>query len=344
MKNTQKKSNKSDNFLHKAIWIGIPVLIIALICSIGINIHTTNKSRRFASNAESQQQRINQYEKSTQSADQAMQEQQKRINELEQKTASQEQLLKEKSRVLSDVTSRYNKLVQKKKNETSSKSKSPAPTKVAISDVSEKTCYLTFDDGPSNNTLKILDILKKFNVKATFFVMGSGNLSYVKRIHDEGHTVALHTYSHDYSDIYRSQKAFFNDLDRIKQAVQKQADVDPKITRFPGGSGNTVSVDYCKGIMTSLTKEVMDRGYVYFDWNVNSGDADVPLASVNAIMKNIKSQGGYNKQDVVLMHDTAAKTTTVTALPQIIEYYIDKGYTFAPLTVDTPQIKGKVRN
>ena len=240
---------------------------------------------------------------------------------------------------LKDLTSRHNKVVG-----TSSALKEEGVSKYATVAVSNKTCYLTFDDGPSDNTIKILHILKRYNVKATFFVMNTDKISYVKKIHKEGHTVALHTYSHEYSDIYRSQKAYFNDLERIGKAVKKYTGTDSKVIRFPGGTSNTISRDYCKGIMTVLSKETLNRGYVYFDWNVDSTDASGNNVSVSQILYNIRTYGGSHKQDVVLMHDTDAKDTTVQALPQIIEFYIDKGYTFAPITTETPMVTHSVNN
>ena len=205
-------------------------------------------------------------------------------------------------------------------------------------------CYLTFDDGPSENTLKILKILQQYNVKATFFVVGTSKLSYVKNIHAAGHTVGLHSYTHEYSQIYTSQKAYFNDLDRISNAVQQYIGVAPKVIRFPGGSSNTVSKDYCAGIMTALSQEVRSRGYVYFDWNVDSLDATGNNVAVSKMLNNIEATGGKGGRDVVLMHDTDAKDTTVEALPQIIEYYKSAGYTFAPLTVNVEPITHGINN
>ncbi len=210
--------------------------------------------------------------------------------------------------------------------------------------ISEKTCYLTFDDGPSDNTLKVLDILKQHGIRATFFVMGTEKLSYVKQIHDAGHTVALHTYCHEYSEIYVSQKAYFDDLKKISDGVKQYIGVEPKVIRFPGGSSNTVSRDYCTGIMTALATETANQGYVYFDWNVDSSDASGNNVPVSDIMASIQNQGNYSDQEIVLMHDTGAKDTTVEALPQIIEFYKEKGYTFAPITVDTPPVQHGINN
>ncbi len=214
----------------------------------------------------------------------------------------------------------------------------------AVVEPTQKTCYLTFDDGPSNNTLKILDILKQYNVKATFFVVGDANLDYLPRIHNEGHAVALHAYNHTYSKIYQSTEAYFDDLKKISDAVKAKIGVESKVIRFPGGSSNTVSKSYCSGIMTELSQETLKRGYVYFDWNVDSTDASGNNVPVEQLIENIQRYGGHSSQDVVLMHDTGAKGTTVEALPQIIEYYQSQGYTFAPITVNTPPCTHGINN
>ncbi len=205
--------------------------------------------------------------------------------------------------------------------------------------------YLTFDDGPSKNTTKILDILDRYNVKATFFVIYSKDYSNVyKQIVDRGHTLALHSYSHDYSKIYKSQTAYFDDLEKLNDYVSGLTGVSPKIMRFPGGASNTVSRKHCKGIMTELSAEVQNRGYKYFDWNVDSGDADDTTVPKDTLVKNIKSRIGSNASACILMHDASAKTTTVDALPQIIEYLQSSGYEILPLTEDTPPIHHSINN
>lgn len=205
--------------------------------------------------------------------------------------------------------------------------------------------YLTFDDGPSKNTPKILDILDQYGVKATFFVMyNRGQDEYYRQIVERGHTIALHTYSHEYADIYKSQSAFFNDLDKISDHVESLTGVRATITRFPGGSSNTISRKHCAGIMTALTKEVEARGYNYFDWNVDSGDADDTTVDKDVIVSNIKNRTHSYKRVFILMHDAKSKTTTVEALPEIIEYLQSRGYTILPITDSTEPLHHKVNN
>lgn len=191
-----------------------------------------------------------------------------------------------------------------------------------------KIVYLTFDDGPSANTQKILNILGKYSAKATFFVTGNGQkYNYlIKDAYQKGHTIGLHTYTHDYAKVYASVDAYFADLNRIGQMVKNQIGFVPHYIRFPGGSSNAVSKKYCTGIMSTLVNEVQNRGYQYYDWNVSSDDATGNNVPVSTIVRSSTSSNANNI--MILMHDTQAKSTTVEALPQIIEYYQSQGYVF----------------
>lgn len=204
--------------------------------------------------------------------------------------------------------------------------------------------YLTFDDGPSSNTSKILDILKSENIKATFFVVNysSSYDSLIQRIVNEGHTIALHSYTHDYKVIYASEEAYFNDLVSLKNKVKNTTGVDSNIIRFPGGSSNTVS-SFNKGIMTRLVKEVKEKGYHYFDWNVDSRDAGVAKNSTE-VYNNVMRGLVTNRSNVVLMHDLGYNVKTVEALKSIIEDSKNKGYSFARITNNTPMVTHRVNN
>lgn len=206
---------------------------------------------------------------------------------------------------------------------------------------SQKVAYLTFDDGPSDNTVAILDFLKEHDVKATFFVIGNENrLDIYKRIVDEGHTLGNHTYGHDYNKIYRSPQAFFEDVEKLNDLLESVTGQRTKILRFPGGSNNTVSRrSGGKDIMKTITLEAKNRGYRYFDWNVDSQDASKVKQSKNIIVKSVVSGAQYNNQAVILMHDAPAKTTTVEALPEMIEGLKKQGFIFKGLTMDTPEVK-----
>ena len=207
-----------------------------------------------------------------------------------------------------------------------------------------KRAFLTFDDGPSAVTSKILDTLKQENIKASFFVLGSNveaRPEMVKRMYDEGHTVALHTASHKYATVYASVDAYFNDLNIVSNRVKRITGQTSKIVRFPGGSSNTVSRHYCKGIMTTLSSELFNRGYRYYDWNVDSGDA-YKARTKEAVYKNVTSNLSKNKANVVLMHDI--KTWTRDALRDIIRYGKDNGYTFEAIDMNTHMVRQHINN
>lgn len=206
-----------------------------------------------------------------------------------------------------------------------------------------KTIYLTFDDGPSPNTPRIISILNSYGIKATFFVKNTSYNGYMKDIVDNGNVIALHSYTHDYKRIYSSDEAFYQDLQNISDLVYLQTGVRSNIMRFPGGGSNTVSKKYSPGIMTRLTQGVTERGYIYYDWNCSSGDAVKNTVPKDTIVANCKRVPAA-KNVIVLLHDTDAKGTTVEALPEIIEYYQSCGYTFSTITADTPPVHHKVNN
>lgn len=206
--------------------------------------------------------------------------------------------------------------------------------------------YLTFDDGPSSSiTSHVLDILKEEGVKATFFLVNRGdNLNYlIKREHNEGHTVALHSNTHNYSIDYASNNAYLDGLSILSNKVKSITGVDSKIIRFPGGSSNTISKRYTKGVMTYLTGEVTRRGYKYFDWNVDSDDAG-SARTKNDVFNNVTRNLSHSKTNIVLMHDYDGNNKTLDALRDIIKYGKDNGYSFSAITMDTPQIKHGVSN
>lgn len=249
----------------------------------------------------------------------------------------------EKKKLEKEISSlkKKNASLSAKKNSSGKTSSVKKPTSSKTSSVSTakgpKTCYLTFDDGPSDNTLKILNILDKYNAKATFFVINTKKVSYVKKIHEKGHTIGLHTYTHDYSKLYSSEKAYFSDLEKISNKVEALTGVKSKIMRFPGGSSNKISDKYCKGIMKKLIKSVPQKGYYYFDWNVDSTDASGSNVSYTKIKNSVLSSSANKNSICVLMHDTDAKNSTVTALPKIIEGLKKQGYTqFKGLSKDSP--------
>ncbi len=203
-----------------------------------------------------------------------------------------------------------------------------------------KVIYLTFDDGPSPNTPYVLDILKAYGVKATFFVTAqhTSSLPYIQRIYSEGHTVAAHTYSHKW-EIYKSVDSYFADLDSINAIITKYTGSPSTLIRFPGGSSNKVSANYKKGVMSEIAAQCYVKGYVYFDWNIDSMDTSTsdPAKIVYNVTSSLGS-GHYN----ILMHDT--KTVHREALPQIIRYGLKNGYKFLPLDASSPAPHHTIRN
>lgn len=206
-----------------------------------------------------------------------------------------------------------------------------------------KRAYLTFDDGPSANTEKILDFLKANNIKATFFVIGTqGYDDLYKRIVNEGHTLAIHSNTHQYDEIYKSVDAFMEDIGTLSTKLEKLTGVKPNILRFPGGSNNTVSNRYnSTGIMDKIIQEVTKDGYHYYDWNVDSLDASAKLQNKDIIVKSVLDGARDMKNAIILMHDASIKTTTVDALPEIVEGLRKEGYVFDRITEETPVVQFK---
>ena len=207
--------------------------------------------------------------------------------------------------------------------------------------------YLTFDDGPSDRvTPRVLDTLKAYNVHATFFIVnyGESGKALIRRMIDEGHTVAIHGYSHDYAAIYKSDEAFMQNVYRLRDRLRSDFGYEAAIIRFPGGSSNTVSRQYSVGIMSRLAQRVQAEGFTYFDWNVSSGDAAGTPASSGQIYNIVTSALRHGRSNVVLMHDAGAKGTTADALPDIIRYCLANGYSIQPITPATKPVHHGIAN
>ena len=203
--------------------------------------------------------------------------------------------------------------------------------------------YLTFDDGPCGYTDDVLEILAKYNVKATFFLTAQHprQLGYITDIYNAGHSIGLHSYSHEYYLCYASEEAFYEETEKMSDVIEEYAGIRPVIMRFPGGSSNAVSKKYCEGIMTAVTQGVEEKGYTYFDWNVGSSDT-ASDATVNSIINNVIAGIKKHDESVVLMHDF--KINSVKALPSIIEWGLENGYEFVGLTPESPTCHFKVKN
>lgn len=200
-----------------------------------------------------------------------------------------------------------------------------------------KAVYLTFDDGPSKNTAVVLDALKAQGAKATFFIIGknvAGNEALLKRMVDEGHSVAIHTYSHDYKAIYASVDAYLDDFNKAYTAIYDACGVYPTMFRFPGGSINGYNGTIYQQIIAEMTR----RGFVYYDWSVSSEDATGKKFSGDQLTANVVSGVAGSKHPIVLMHDAPDKTATAGAVASMVQKLKASGYDCRALTNDVRPI------
>ncbi len=294
----------------------------------------------------------------------ALDEAQKKINELTEKIAEYDSnaalseqekaqlnsqlqaALEEKARLEQENSSLKTQIEQLK----AQKRREELQKAIALKNVNQADtaeggiCYLTFDDGPSDNTLKILDILDAYGIKATFFVVGTAKTQYMPQITSRGHAIGLHSTTHNYGSIYADINSYLADVQGISDIVFNATGVRSNIMRFPGGSSNMVSAKTCPGIMTDLTTRMPSLGYSYYDWNVSSGDASAARVPAATIVNNVLNGAKGKSSICVLMHDNGGKTTTVEALPAIIEGLDAMGFRFAPLTADVFGFHQRVNN
>ena len=206
----------------------------------------------------------------------------------------------------------------------------------------EKWVCLTFDDGPSKTTPAVLEALNAAGVPATFFVVSTDyNEKYLSLLTEAaaaGHQIALHSASHEYSDIYRSSDAYWKDISLLKERIAPYIDAEAiRYLRFPGGSTNTVSRRYGgKGLMKELKAEVEQKGFQWVDWNVCAEDAVGGKPSASTIFRNVVRETGEQTQCIVLMHDSSSTRTTAEALPDIIQWYKDHGFAFCTVEQAVP--------
>lgn len=199
----------------------------------------------------------------------------------------------------------------------------------------EKTVYLTFDDGPSANTARILQTLADYGAQATWFVTGSSIAAHedeLLAIARAGHALGLHSDTHEYKEIYASVENFLADMDAVSARVEQLTGQRCGLLRFPGGSINS----YNAGLYQPLCAEVLRRGYRYYDWNASAQDAVSPQRSAADTARLVIDGVHANRWSVVLLHDT--KSHTADALPQILAALSDEGYTFAALDSSVPMV------
>ncbi len=248
------------------------------------------------------------------------------VNNQEKEKSIQEQL---------DTDKKKNDINTINKDNDSSNKSDPA-RKEGI--YSGKKVYLTFDDGPSIYTDKILDILDKYHVKATFFVIGKTDKrskEQYKRIVNEGHTLGMHSYSHNYEQLYNSVEDFDKDFTKLRKLLYDITGYKPSIYRFPGGSDNLVNENGMNKFIHDLNK----KSIVYFDWNVVNGDATRITYTKGQLVRNILDGVAKKDRAIVLMHDTQAKKSTVDSLPKLIKALKKGGAQLLPLNKNVTPIQ-----
>ena len=248
-----------------------------------------------------------------------------------------------------NTTETQSKPTENKTNENKTQTNKVSENKTAESKTNtsngKSIAYLTFDDGPSSITNSVLDILKKYNVKATFFVINSGsyNKTTLQREVNEGHTIGLHAYDHNYAIAYKDDNSYLDGIDKLRAKVKADTGFDSHYIRFPGGSSNTISKRYSKGIMSRITKTAKQRGYKYYDWNVDDDDAG-RARTADDCYNNVVRELSPNRSNIVLMHDFGTNKKILDALPRIIEYCQKNGYTMLPIDDNTPEIHHGISN
>lgn len=248
-----------------------------------------------------------------------------------------------------NTTETQSKPTENKTNENKTQTNKVSENKTAESKTTasngKSIAYLTFDDGPSSITNSVLDILKKYNVKATFFVINSGsyNKTTLQREVNEGHTIGLHAYDHNYAIAYKDDNSYLDGIDKLRAKVKADTGFDSHYIRFPGGSSNTISKRYSKGIMSRITKTAKQRGYKYYDWNVDDDDAG-RARTADDCYNNVVRELRPNLSNIVLMHDFGTNKKILEALPRIIEYCQKNGYTMLPIDDNTPEIHHGISN
>ncbi|GAB6928758.1 hypothetical protein JCM10914A_27410 [Paenibacillus sp. JCM 10914] len=208
-----------------------------------------------------------------------------------------------------------------------------APAPITYKKASDKTVYLTFDDGPSDLTLKVLDILNKEGIKGTFFVLGQeaqARPEIINRIYEEGHVIGNHTYNHRYEQLYGQFQGFWNQIKQTEEIIRLITGERPQLVRAPGGTAGHFDQAYF-----DLMKQ---GGYHVFDWNVDSGDSRYRGVPVKDIVRGATTKVNGNEA-IVLLHDGKGHAESVTALPEIIAYYKKHGYVFDVLSPEVQPVQ-----
>lgn len=213
----------------------------------------------------------------------------------------------------------------------------PAAAPTAKKADGSRVAYLTFDDGPSQLTPELLSRLKENGVCATFFIVGRNAQKYpdsLKEMAEDGDVIGVHSWTHDYSYIYRNTNNFLTDFDNLNNYIYQQTGVHTKICRFPGGTNNTVCRRYSREhMMREIVSLVHKKGFEYYDWNVSSGEASANPPSREKIIENVVPACRGKNTVVILFHDTDVREY-VDAVPDIIAKLREEGFSFGTLAPD----------
>lgn len=198
--------------------------------------------------------------------------------------------------------------------------------------------YLTFEDGPSEKTEKILDVLKDKGVKATFFVTGKedgASQKIYKRIVEEGHTLGMHSYSNKYSELYYSEDNFKQDMAKLRGYLLGVTGTDVTYYRFPGSSSNQITNVPMENLIHYLNQE----GIIYYDWNITSGDTTSSAYTSDEIVANVISDVVKYKTSVVLLHDAEGLGISASTLEVLIDTLQEMDAEILPIDEDTSVIQ-----
>ena len=341
--------DKNENNQKSISLVSIIVIILAGLLIVGAIVVDTQSSLTLAERVSKNQQEVYVVQEEKQNKDIKTDEGKENQNNqnLQQDKAVKQSTQDDKKEDKKEVEEDKNKAQEKvKKDENKTENSAQVPTQPKEQETApvENTTgriFLTFDDGPSDSTTgRLLDILKKYNVKATFFVTGKGSDELIKREYNEGHSIGLHTYSHSYKAVYESEEAYFDDLAKVEQRVYNAVGIHSKIVRFPGGASNTVS-KFNPGIMTRLSKQLTEKGYKYWDWNVSSGDAG-DTTNPDKIFANVTNNCSKDKRNIVLMHDI--HEYTINSIERIIIWAKENNYEFCKIEENMDPVHHRIAN
>ncbi|ACB84535.1 polysaccharide deacetylase family protein [Natranaerobius thermophilus] len=317
--------------MNKKIWYSFGVVMFLVATVIGITVFIPTIFDDYSEDTLAQEELAQRYEK-LQEENQALSQE---LAELIETMEDSDKIVDHYEEEIDKLEEEHKRLqleIDRLQTEKDHLKKGTDNNRENYSPSGDKIAYLTFDDGPSHNTEQILDILKEHDIPATFFVNGNdtsfGHKMY-QRMVNEGHAIGNHTYTHNYDKIYSSPEDFMEDFYELEELLDRVIGVKPEIMRFPGGSKSASALDVAGyDIIEDIIEKLEEENYAYVDWNVTSGDASTPPLSKEKITENVISGAKNQEEAVILFHDSAARETTVEALPQVISKLQEMGFAF----------------